>query len=70
MFTLITLIVALQWVLQIQKLKTHLWRIHSLKVLPLKPGVGQNIAMYVSSTARDFFLELIYLPGPFTFIFS
>ena len=25
----------------------------------LKPGVGQNIAMYATSTARDFFLEVI-----------
>ena len=26
------------------------------KVLPLKPGVGQNIAMHASSTAMNFFL--------------
>ena len=28
----------------------------SLKVLPLKPGVGQYIAMHATLTARDFFL--------------
>ena len=27
----------------------------SLKVLPLKPGVGQYIAMHATLTARDFF---------------
>ena len=45
--------------LQIQKLRSHLLRTQSSKVLLLKPGVGQNRAMRVSSTARDFFLELI-----------
>ena len=29
-------------------------------VLPLKPGVGQNIAMHASPAARSFFLVLIY----------
>ena len=28
-------------------------------VLPLKPALGQNIAIYASSTARNFFLVLI-----------
>ena len=28
-------------------------------VLPLKSGVGQNIAMHASPTARNFFLTLI-----------
>ena len=28
----------------------------SRKVLPLKPGVGQYIAMHATLTARDFFL--------------
>ena len=27
--------------------------------MPLKSGVGHNIATYASPTARDFFLELI-----------
>ena len=31
-------------------------RTQSLKVLPLKPGVGQYIAMHATLTARDFFL--------------
>ena len=35
-------------------------------VLPLKPGVGQNIAMHASPAATNFFLVLI---STFTFIF-
>ena len=47
-------------VLWMQKLKTHLlMRTQSSKVLPVKPGIGQNIAIHASPTARDFFLELI-----------
>ena len=36
-------------------------RTHSSKVLLLKPrsGIGQNIAIHASPTARDIFLELI-----------
>ena len=41
-----------------------------LKVLPLKPGVGQYIAMHTTLTARDFFLAIFYLSGQFTCIFS
>ena len=29
------------------------------KILPLKSGAGQNIAMHASPTDRDFFLQLI-----------
>ena len=50
-----------------QKLKSHLVRTQSLNVLPLKPGVGQYIAIH---TARDFFLAYFYPSGPFTCIFS
>ena len=32
-----------------------LMRTRSLKVLTLKPGVGQYIAMHATLTARDFF---------------
>ena len=46
-------------VLQAQKLKTHLLRTYSSKVLPLKPGVGQTIVMHASPTVKDFFLKLI-----------
>ena len=46
-------------ILPTQKWKTYLLRIHSSKGLPLKPWVGQNIAMHASPTARGFFLELI-----------
>ena len=53
-----------------QKLKSHLIRTQSLNVLPLKPGVGQYIAMHAMLTARDIFLANFYLSGPFTCIFS
>ena len=52
-----------------QKLKFHLIT-QSLKVLSLKPGVGQYIAMHATLTARDFFLANFYPSGPFTCIFS
>ena len=42
--------------LRTQKLKSHMLRKRSLKVVPLKPGVGQYIAMHATLTARDFFL--------------
>ena len=51
--------------LQKQKLKSHLMRTQSLKVLPLKHGVDQYIARHATLTARDF-----YPSGPFTCIFS
>ena len=37
-----------------QKLKSHLVRTQSLNVFPLKPGVGQYIAIHATLTARDF----------------
>ena len=40
------------------------------KVLPLKPGVGQYIAIHATLTARDFFPAYFYPSGPFTWIFS
>ena len=55
--------------LRTQKLKSHLLRTQSLNVLPLKPGVGQYIAIHNTLTARDFFLAYFYPPGPFTCIF-
>ena len=55
--------------LRMQKLKPHLVRTQSLKVLPLKPGVGQYIAVHATLTARDFFLAYFYPSGPFTCIF-
>ena len=39
-----------------QKLKSHLVGTQSLNILPLKPGVGQYIALHAPLTARDFFL--------------
>ena len=53
-----------------QKLKSHLIRTQSLKVLPLKPGVRQYIAIQATLTARDFSLAYFYPSGPFTCIFS
>ena len=55
--------------LRTQKLKSHLLRTQSLKVLPLKPGVGQCIAVHATLTAGDFFLAKFYPLGPFTCIF-
>ena len=51
------------------KLKSHLVRTQSLNVLPLKPGVGQYIAIHATLTARDFFLASFYTSGLFTCIF-
>ena len=52
-----------------QKLKSHLLRTPSLNILPLKPGVGQYIAIHAMLTARDFFLAYFYPSGPFICIF-
>ena len=56
-------------VLREQKLKTYLLRTQSSKVLPLKPGVGQYMAMHATLTTRDFFLASFYPLGSFTSIF-
>ena len=53
-----------------QKLKTHLLRIQSWKVLPFKPGAGPYIAMHATPTARDFFLANFYPSGPFPAFFQ
>ena len=42
--------------LRMQNLKSHLLRTQSLNVLPLKPGVGQYVAIHATPTARNFFL--------------
>ena len=42
--------------LWMQKLRSHLLRMQSLKVLSLKPGVGQYLTIHAKLTARDFFL--------------
>ena len=55
--------------LRTQKLKSYLVRTQSLNVLPLKPGVGQYIAIHATLTARDFFLAYFSPSGPFTCIF-
>ena len=38
--------------------------------IPLKPGVGQHIAIHAMLIARNFFLAYFYPSGPFTCIFS
>ena len=53
-----------------QKLKSHLMRTQSLKVLPFKSRVGQHIAMHAMLTAMDFFLANFYPSVPFICIFS
>ena len=55
--------------LRTQKLESHLVRTQSLNVLPLKPGVGQYIAIHATLAARDFFLADFYPSCPFTCIF-
>ena len=55
--------------LRTQKLKSHLVRTQSLNVVPLKPGVGQYIAIHITLTAKDLFLAYYYPSGPFTCIF-
>ena len=52
-----------------QKLKSHLLRTQSLKVLPLKTGVGQYVAMHATLTVRDSFLANFYPSDPFICIF-
>ena len=50
------ILLAPQWGAADAEIKSHLVRTQSLNVLPLKPGVGQSIAMHVMLTARDFLL--------------
>ena len=56
--------------LRTQKLKSYLMRTPSLNVLPIKPGVGQYIAIHATLTARNFFFAYFYPSNPFTCIFS
>ena len=44
-------------------------RTQSLKVLPLKPGVGQYTAIHATLTARDYFPANFYPSGAPTCIF-
>ena len=53
-----------------QKLKSHLLRTQRFKVLPLKPEVGQCIAISAMLTDRDFFVARFYPSGLLTCIFS
>ena len=53
-----------------EKTDFGLVRTQSLNALPLKPGVGQYIAIHATLTARNFFLAYFYPSGPFTCIFT
>ena len=53
-----------------QKLKFHLLRTQNLKVIPLKPGVGQYIDTHATLTVKDFFQANFYPSGSFACIFS
>ena len=55
--------------LRTQELKFNLVRTESLKVFPLKPGVGKYAAIHATFNARDFFFVYFYPSGPFTSIF-
>ena len=55
--------------LRTQKIKSYLVRTQDVNVLPLKPGVGQYIAVHATLTASDFSLTYFYPSGPFTCIF-
>ena len=52
--------------LRTQKLRFDL-RTQSAKVLPLKHGVDQYIALQATPTAMNFFLANFYISGSFTF---
>ena len=54
----------------LRNLKSHLVRTQSLNVLPLKPGVGQHIAIYATLTARDFFLAYFHPSDPHLHFFK
>ena len=55
-----------QWGAADAEIKVASVRTQSLKVLPLKPGVGQYIAIHATLTARDIFLAYSFPSGPFT----
>ena len=55
--------------LRTKKLKSYLVRTQGLNVLPLKPGVGQYVAIRAALAAGDFFLAFFFPSGPFTCIF-
>ena len=69
-FTLISVLMSRSGELRTQKLKSRLVRTQSLNVLPVKPGVGQYMAIHATLTARDFFLAYFYTSSPFTCICS
>ena len=65
-----TSVIGLQWGAADAEIEVHLMRTQSSNVRPLKPGVGQYVALRSTHTARDFFLTYFYPFGPFTSFFS
>ena len=59
----------LQWGAANAEIEVPFVRTQSLNVIPLKPEVGQYIAILATLTARDFFLAYFYLSSPFACIF-
>ena len=59
-----------QWGAADAEKKSRLVRTQSLNVFPLKPKVGQYIAIHASLPARNFFPAYFYPSSPFTCIFS
>ena len=55
------IIKTLQWGAADTEIKSHLVRAQSLNVLPLKPAVGQHIAIHATLIAGDFFLISTFL---------
>ena len=58
-----------QWGAADEEIKVPSGENTELNVLPLKPGVGQYIAIHATLTARDFFLAYFYTSSQFTCIF-
>ena len=59
----------LQWGAPDAEIKVPSGENTELKRSPLKPGVGEYIAMHATFTARDFLPAYFYPSGPLTCIF-
>ena len=70
LLVLVTVLLSRRGELWTQKLKSHLLRRQSLKVLTLKPKVGWYRAILAMLIARDFFQATFYSSSSFTCIFS
>ena len=74
LFFLLVLFVYLQWhTVGVESKVPSIENLELWKILPLKPGAGQSIAMHAFPTAMKVFIVLsnnIYLSSPFTMTFS